>query len=114
MGIMLECIKNFFKKPFTKRYPYVKAEVHERFRGRIIYKADVCIGCMQCSKNCPSEAITFYQKGKINFDLGECFNCGLCADICPVNAIEFSNEFEFADKNPKKLSNKVESGNRKI
>lgn len=113
MGINWECIKNFFSKPFTRKYPFVKDEPYKKFRGRIIYKADVCIGCMQCSKNCPGEAIKFYKKGKIDFNMGECFYCGLCVDVCPVNAIEFSNEFEFADKNTKKLGNKIERGGPK-
>lgn len=103
MGINLECIKNFFKRPFTRIYPYVKAKTYERFRGKIVYKSEKCIGCMQCAKNCPSQAIKFHKKGKIEFDMGECFYCGLCVDVCPVDAIEFSNEFEFADKNPDKL-----------
>ena len=103
MGIMLECIKNFFKKPFTKKYPLIKTKTYERFRGRILYKSKTCIGCMQCAKNCPSAAITFHKKGKIDFNMGECMYCGLCVDVCPVDAIKFLNEFEFADKNPKKL-----------
>ena len=95
MGIMWECFKNLFKKPFTRRYPFVKAEPYEKFRGRILYKSNVCIGCMQCAKNCPSAAITFHKKGSIDFDMGECFYCGLCVDVCPVNAIEFSNKTQF-------------------
>lgn len=103
MGIMFECIKNFFKKPFTKKYPFTKAETYERFRGKILFKSKKCIGCMQCARNCPSSAITFHKKGKIDFNMGECMYCGLCVDVCPVDAIKFLNDFEFADKNPKKL-----------
>jgi len=106
MGIVWECIKNLFKRPFTQKYPFVKPEIYERFRGKIKYKSKICIGCMQCAKHCPSVAIKFYKKGRIDFDMGKCLHCGLCADICPVKAIIFTHEYEYADKNPKKFISK--------
>ncbi len=103
MGIQLECFKNLFKKPCTTKYPFEKLKPYKRFRGKIKYLSKKCIGCMQCSRNCPSEAITFYKRGRIDFDMGICMHCGLCVDVCPVDAIEFNQQCEYADKNPKKF-----------
>ncbi|MEM0372838.1 MAG: 4Fe-4S binding protein [archaeon] len=104
MGIALDIIKNFFKKPFTERYPYAKKEPKERFRGRILYDSKKCIGCRQCFFNCPAHAITFKKMGNIKFDMGKCIYCGLCRDVCPVKCIHYTHEFEYADSDKKKLS----------
>ncbi|MBI4447662.1 4Fe-4S binding protein [Candidatus Woesearchaeota archaeon] len=103
MGIKTECVKNFFKKPSTKNYPKEKLEAYPHFRGKIKYFNERCIGCQQCFKNCPANAITFYKKGRIDFDMGKCCYCGLCVDVCPVAAIAFTTEFEYADNDKKKF-----------
>lgn len=101
MGIKIECIKNFFKKPFTRKYPAEKAKTYSNFRGKIKYFSEKCIGCRQCFLNCPASAITFYEKRRIDYDMGKCCYCGLCVDVCPVAAIAFTNEFEYAGKDKK-------------
>jgi len=109
MNIELEAIKNFFKRPFTRRYPKEKVIPFPKFRGRIKFYPDRCIGCRLCEKYCPVSAIKFHEKGKIDFDLGLCIVCGMCRDVCPTNpkSIELTNEFEFSDKDKKKLRNVV-------
>jgi len=101
--IDLECLKNLFKKPFTGRYPYEKIKPSKKFRGKIRFISEKCIGCQLCEKNCPSKAIKFYEKGKIDFDMSECFFCGLCVDICATDAIVFEGDFEYSGKNKKKF-----------
>ena len=103
MGIAIDILKNFFKKPFTEMYPFVKKDPKERFRGRILYDSKKCIGCQLCFKNCPVNAIKFHKKGKIDFDMGKCIYCGLCRDVCPVKCIYYTHEFEYADSDKKKL-----------
>lgn len=107
MRILKEALFNLFKKPFTRKYPKEKLKPFERFRGRINYYPKRCIGCRLCEKYCPVGAIKFHKKGKIDFDLGICINCGMCQDVCPARpkAIEIGNDFEFSDKNKKKLKN---------
>jgi NADH-quinone oxidoreductase subunit I len=38
-----------------------------------------------------------------SYDLGSCMFCQLCVNACPKNAIEFSNEFENAVFDRRKL-----------
>ncbi|MBU4502029.1 MAG: 4Fe-4S binding protein [Nanoarchaeota archaeon] len=113
MGINWQCFKHLFKKPFTERFPFKPIEPHERSRGRILFKSKICIGCRSCERNCPPEAITFFEKGKLTYDHAKCCYCGLCVDVCPVNAIEFLTEFDYANTNPKKMLNKVIKGKPK-
>lgn len=109
MSILTEALKNLFIRPFTRRYPKEKLEPFKRFRGRINYYPERCIGCRLCEKYCPVNAVKFYKKGKIDFDLGICITCGMCQDVCPAKpkAIELGNEFEFSDKDRKKLKNLI-------
>lgn len=114
MRIVIEAIANVFRKPYTRKYPYTKARVFQRFRGRILYYPVRCIGCMQCAKNCPNNSIHFYKKGKINFDMNKCMYCGLCEDVCPTKpkAIKLTNEFEYADSDKEKVKKNVISAER--
>lgn len=110
MSIVKEVLLSIFKKPFTRLYPKEKLKPFKNFRGRINYHPDRCIGCRMCEKYCPVGAVKFKAKGKIEFDLGICVVCGMCQDVCPANpkAIEISNDFEFSDKDKKKLKNLIE------
>lgn len=109
MGITIEALLNLFKKPFTRRYPKKKLKPYKRFLGRIYFYPERCIGCKLCEKYCPVGAVKFHKKGKIDFDLGLCIFCKLCQDVCPTHpkSIELSNEFEYPDKDKKKLKDLV-------
>jgi len=68
-----------------------------------------CIGCGECSRVCPTEAPSEYDKGigkrkaaYISFpqsvpsvytiDFDHCIRCGACANICPREAIDLNDE----------------------
>lgn len=104
MGIKLESLKNLLTKPFTELYPFQRKIPAPRFRGNIRYYPKRCIGCRLCEKNCPVNAIKFYSKGKIKFDMKVCILCGNCADVCPVSAIEYTQDYERATNNKKKIT----------
>ncbi len=50
-------------------------------------KADKCIGCTLCAKNCPANAITGQVKQAHVISKEKCVKCGVCIDKCKFNAI---------------------------
>ena len=49
--------------------------------------ADVCTGCMKCTKFCPTGAIAGEKKQPHVIDDAKCVRCGLCMDVCKFNSI---------------------------
>jgi len=85
----------------THDYPFAPYKLSDNYRGKPLYKFDLCIGCAACGIACPSNAITV----KLNenqtklvweFDCGRCIFCGRCDEVCPTGAIRLSEEFELA------------------
>jgi len=94
-----ELLSHLFKKPATSKYPFVKAEVPEGFRGKQVYDPDLCISCGLCSRDCPAKAIEMVEvegKRRPLFHLDLCIFCYQCAESCPRNAIKSSKFFELA------------------
>ncbi|HMF32874.1 MAG TPA: 4Fe-4S binding protein [Candidatus Lokiarchaeia archaeon] len=99
--MLKEVILNLFRSPATQKYPAVRPEIPEGFRGRQIFHIDLCVSCGLCAKDCPAKAIEMvdvegYEKKKPLFMLDRCVFCYQCADGCPKNAIEPSGFFEMA------------------
>ena len=116
-GKMLkQVLDSIFKKTATVDYPHVKSAMPNRFRGRIIFHPELCIGCKLCVRDCPSNAITINKVGEKKFeceiDLGKCIYCAQCVDSCMKKALEATKEFELAVLDPSKLKVKynAESG----
>ena len=60
-------------------------------KALITYEIDneKCKGCQLCIKACPSEAITFVEKGKpVKLDKKKCIRCGACYDVCKLDAVK--------------------------
>ena len=102
-----EVLSSVFKKPATINYPHVKSPMAEKFRGKIIFHPEKCIGCMMCMKDCPSGAIVIKKVGEkkfeAEFDLAKCIYCAQCVDSCLKNALEFSGEYDLAQLKRGKL-----------
>ena len=107
MGMTSDILKTLLKKPFTTGYPAKKSEVSKNFRGRIHVDRKKCIGCFLCQVNCPTGAIVVDKKSKkAEVDEGLCILCSMCAEVCPVKCIFFTNEYETAVRDKKKLGRK--------
>jgi formate hydrogenlyase subunit 6/NADH:ubiquinone oxidoreductase subunit I len=99
-----EALSSIFKKPATRKYPFVEASVAESFRGRQVFDIEKCISCGLCSRDCPANAIEMVMvegRKRPLFHLDKCIFCYQCADSCATNAIRPTKLFELAclDKN---------------
>ncbi len=96
-----EVLSQIFKSPATQKYPFVKPQMPEGFRGRQILNIDECISCGLCSRDCPAAAIEMvdvegYEKKKPLFLLDKCVFCYQCQESCAKKAITPSDFFEMA------------------
>ncbi|MFH1004678.1 MAG: 4Fe-4S binding protein [Bacteroidota bacterium] len=123
----LKITGNYFIHPneiVTQRYPEnrKKLKMFERFRGEVVMifdekKESLCGGCGICETQCPNGSLKVIPKtivtsddkkkrviDKLTYHLSMCTFCGLCIKMCPQTALTFSQEFEHAVFNKKKLT----------
>ena len=96
-NMIRDAVRSLFRRPFTVQYatkPGEMVPVPERFRGKITYDREACVGCLLCIKTCPTGAIIVTEERKVTFNLDRCVFCGQCKETCPKEAINFSSEFE--------------------
>ena len=105
-----EAISQLFSKPSTEKYPFVKKEAPDGFRGRIAFHPDTCINCGMCIKVCSPGAITktVVKTGEgdeitMTFDLSSCTFCQMCADFCSKKSIEMTKDYSMIGQVPEDL-----------
>ncbi len=61
----------------------------KRCKALINYKIDPkkCKSCLQCVKNCPTNAITAKKNQPAQINLEKCIKCGTCLDVCKFDAV---------------------------
>jgi formate hydrogenlyase subunit 6/NADH:ubiquinone oxidoreductase subunit I len=104
--MLKEVVSQILRKPATRKYPEVKPEVPDGFRGKQIFNLGLCISCGLCAGDCPAKAIEMVDvEGKKAplFHLDRCVFCYQCAESCPRNAIEPSRIFELASADKEAL-----------
>jgi hydrogenase-4 component H len=101
-----EVLSHLLIKPATCKYPFVKCEVPEGFRGKQVFDINLCVSCGLCSRDCPAQAIEMVEvngKRRPLIHLDQCIFCYQCAESCPRNAIKSSKLFELATTNKSDL-----------
>ena len=107
-GRMIKLVlQSVMSKPATVLYPSVKVTMPDRFRGKLKFCAEKCVGCNLCVRDCPSGAIAIRKVGEKQFecdiDMAKCIYCAQCVDSCPKKALEATPEFELAQLSRDKL-----------
>ncbi len=105
-----EALSQLFSKSSCAMYPAVPSEAAPRYRGRIVYHPDKCIGCGMCERVCAGGAITRTiekldegDRITLTFNLGSCTFCSHCADFCTTKAIEFTQDYHMVATEEKDL-----------
>lgn len=105
--VFRDAFRSLFRKPVTVEYitkPGKMVPVPERFRGRISYDRETCIGCLLCIRVCPGGVILSTEERKVAFNISRCILCGQCAEVCPKGAIKLSSQFEIVTYNKEELT----------
>ncbi|NPB01216.1 MAG: 4Fe-4S dicluster domain-containing protein [Crenarchaeota archaeon] len=91
VGPLIEALKHVLKpRRLSVNFPDEYREIPENYRGVILFNYEKCVGCRQCVKICPADAIfMIYERGIYipGVDYSRCIFCGLCADSCPTGAL---------------------------
>jgi formate hydrogenlyase subunit 6/NADH:ubiquinone oxidoreductase subunit I len=98
--MLAETLRNAMRKPATVLYPAVQVHMPLKFRGRLKFFPEKCIGCKLCMRDCPSNAIQIRKIADKQFeaeiDCSKCIYCAQCVDSCPKKALEATGDFELA------------------
>ena len=80
----------------TIAYPAQEPTLPDRLRGLPVIDQSKCPqGCRECADACPTDAISFGDKG-LRLDLGRCLFCTDCMEACPQDAIHYTQEYRLA------------------
>ncbi|MBI5363910.1 MAG: 4Fe-4S binding protein [Planctomycetes bacterium] len=113
-GSLKTSFTNLMRRPTTVQFPTEKRVRAERYRSSFALLHDeagdeLCIGCLQCERICPSQVIAIKAAGKKEspvtgkkrgyaddfiLDLNACIYCELCVQVCPTDAIVMTREPE--------------------
>src|SRR5512136_379505 len=122
LPLVPELLRQLFRRPATNVFPFrylppsvtvflakvsrgeatinPPVPIPPRYRGKIVYDRESCIGCQLCLKVCPAHAIEFLPETKrVRIYITQCIFCSQCNDICPADSLHMSPEFLLATEN---------------
>ena len=100
-------MRQVLRAPVTVEFPTVIRKRPERYRASFAllhdeHDEELCIGCLQCERICPSSVIAVTQGPKseskvtgkkrgwasaFTLDTTACISCELCVQVCPTDAL---------------------------
>jgi formate hydrogenlyase subunit 6/NADH:ubiquinone oxidoreductase subunit I len=93
-----DVIRSAWRKPATRKYPFMVRPAPVRLRGKLIWNPEKCSGCALCTKDCPSDAITLVVNDKqtktfvMRYEIDRCTFCAQCVQSCRFKCISLAND----------------------
>ncbi|KAG9127886.1 hypothetical protein FRC07_007961 [Ceratobasidium sp. 392] len=106
MWIVLE---QFFRPPYTIKYPFEKGPLSPRFRGEHALRRypsgeERCIACKLCEAICPAQAITIESEAREDGSRKTTkYDIDMTKEACPVDAIVETQNFEYSTETREEL-----------
>ncbi len=95
--LLPELVRTLFARRATVRFPSEPPVLAEAYRGKVVVRAELCVGCGLCVRDCPAFALELEREGRHRFRLvhfeDRCAYCGQCVDSCRQDAIALVSEF---------------------
>lgn len=95
--LLPELVRTLFSRRITVRFPFEPLKLPGYFRGKVVVRAELCVGCGLCVRDCPAFALELERRSRQEFRLiyyqDRCAYCGQCVDSCRSGAIALINEF---------------------
>jgi len=85
----------------TSKYPEIKDDVPEGFRGKPQILSEQCTLCGDCAAACPSRALKLdhaENETVLTLSYCSCIFCGRCEEVCQNYAVKLTREFEMASR----------------
>lgn len=93
MKLLVNIVKNLFRRPATRRYPFDKRASFELSRGHVEIEIEKCIFCGLCSRKCPADALLVEKPQKAwTIDPYKCVLCAACIEACPKKCLFMRTE----------------------
>jgi formate hydrogenlyase subunit 6/NADH:ubiquinone oxidoreductase subunit I len=102
-----------FRKEVTEQYPdpissKTEDDLPPRTRGMLENKIEICSGCRECERVCPTECFAIETQpgadatklwvATFDIDLSRCVFCGLCTEVCLPQSLTHSKRYEGASR----------------